>query len=157
MEKYGYNIVIDMEKRVNEIAAIEKIAEALGVECNSYDYGDFYCYDKAATDTFLNKIKSAKLAERVFVYEGKESEDYKWKLIETIETKLDDTFEFNGNDKIKEALTHAASVLTDEYFVQNGMENDHDEEWYNIQENVREAMLKAATNKLLGYFMIGCF
>ena len=32
------------------------------------------------------------------------------------------TFNFQGNDRIEEAVTNAASVLCDEYFKQNGME-----------------------------------
>ena len=70
---------------------------------------------------------------------------------------MNNTFKFNGNDNIEIAITHAASVLADEYFAQNGIENDHDDEWYNVQEKLREAMLETATNKLLGYFMIGVF
>ena len=69
------------------------------------------------------------------------------------------TFNFQGNDRIEEAVTNAASVLCDEYFKQNGMEEvaeEHTEEWYKLQEKLRDIMLKETTNNLLAYFMIGC-
>lgn len=83
MEDYGYNIVIDMDKDVS-IKEIDKISKLLGVECNSYEYGDYYCYDKKTTDNFLDKIIGDKLAETIYLYVGKESEDYDWKLLATI-------------------------------------------------------------------------
>lgn len=69
------------------------------------------------------------------------------------------TFNFQGNDRIEEAVTNAASVLCDEYFKQNGMEEvaeEHTDEWYQLQEKLRDTMFKGATNDLLAYFMIGC-
>lgn len=69
------------------------------------------------------------------------------------------TFKFEGNDRIEEEVTNAASVLCDEYFKQNGMEEvaeEHTDEWYQLQEKLRDTMLKGATNDLLAYFMIGC-
>ena len=56
-----------------------------------------------------------------------------------------------GTDEIEEAVTNAASVIADAYHVQNGMQdiaNDHDDSWYELQENLREAMLNAAMNVL---------
>ena len=67
------------------------------------------------------------------------------------------TFNFQGNDRIEEAVTNAASVLCDEYFMQNGMEEvaeEHTDEWFELQEKLRDTMLKGATNDLLAYF--GC-
>lgn len=69
------------------------------------------------------------------------------------------TFNFQGNDRIEEAVTNAASVLCDEYFKQNRMEEvaeEHTDEWFELQEKLRDTMLKGATNDLLAYFMIGC-
>ncbi len=51
---------------------------------------------------------------------------------------------FNGTDAIDEAVTAAASVLADEYFIQNEMEDvadDHDDSWYELREKLRGAML----------------
>jgi hypothetical protein len=56
-----------------------------------------------------------------------------------------------GTDEIEEAVTNAASVIADAYHVQNGMQdiaNDHDDSWYELQENLLEAMLNAAMNVL---------
>ena len=56
-----------------------------------------------------------------------------------------------GTDEIEEAVTNAASVIADAYHVQNGMQdiaNDHDDSWYELQENLREAMLDAAWDVL---------
>ena len=56
-----------------------------------------------------------------------------------------------GTDEIEEAVTNAASVIADAYHVQNGMQdiaNDHDDSWYELQENLREAMLGAAMDVL---------
>ena len=61
------------------------------------------------------------------------------------------TFNFQGNDRIEEAVTNAASVLCDEYFKQNGMEEvaeEHTDEWFELQEKLRDTMLKGATNDL---------
>ena len=69
------------------------------------------------------------------------------------------TFKFEGNDNIEEAVTNAASVLCDEYFKQNGMAEvaeEHTDEWYELQEALRETILDKATDRMLGYFMIGC-
>ena len=69
------------------------------------------------------------------------------------------TFKFEGNDRIEEAVTNAASVLCDEYFKQNGMEEvaeDHSDEWYSLQEKLRDTILKETANDLLKYFIIGC-
>jgi hypothetical protein len=68
------------------------------------------------------------------------------------------TFNFQGNDRIEVAVTNAASVLCDEYFKQNGMEEvaeEHTIGWYELQEKLRDTMLKGATNDLLAHFMIG--
>lgn len=56
-----------------------------------------------------------------------------------------------GTDEIEEAVTNAASVIADAYHVQNGMQdiaNDHDDSWYELQENLREAMFGAAMDVL---------
>ena len=85
MEKCGYNIVIDMEEvSVDDIKEVDKLAKCLGVESNSYEYGDYYCYDKKTSDEFLSKIISDKLAETIYLYVGKESDDYIWNLLATI-------------------------------------------------------------------------
>lgn len=54
-------------------------------------------------------------------------------------------YKFEGNDLIEEAVTNAASVIANEYFSQNGMKElaeDHDDDWYGLQEELREAILK---------------
>ena len=69
------------------------------------------------------------------------------------------TFNFQGNDRIDEAVTNAASIICDEYFKQNGMEEiaeQHTIGWYELQEKLRDTMLKGATNDLLEHFMNGC-
>ena len=55
--------------------------------------------------------------------------------------------DIEGTDKIDEAITNAASVITDEYFRQNGMDeiaDNHDDEWYDLQEEIRANLLNAA-------------
>lgn len=52
-----------------------------------------------------------------------------------------------GTDEIEEAATNASSVIADEYFVQIGQKevaDDHDDDWYDLQEKLRGAMLDAA-------------
>lgn len=69
------------------------------------------------------------------------------------------TFNFEGNDRIEEAVTNAASVLCDEYFKQNGMEEiaeEHSDEWYELKEALTEAIHIEVYEKLLSYFTIGC-
>ena len=56
-----------------------------------------------------------------------------------------------GTDEIEEAVTNAASIIADAYHSQNGMQDitdDHDDSWYELQEDLREAMLNAAMNVL---------
>lgn len=69
------------------------------------------------------------------------------------------TFNFEGNDRIDEVVTNAASVLCDEYFKQNGMEEvaeEHTDEWYELKEALTEAVHIEVYEKLLSYFTIGC-
>lgn len=69
------------------------------------------------------------------------------------------TFNFEGNDRIEEAVTNAASVFCDEYFKQNGMEEiaeEHTDEWYELKEALTEVMYNEAYNKVFSYFIIGC-
>jgi hypothetical protein len=69
------------------------------------------------------------------------------------------TFKFEGNDRIEEAVTNAASVLCDEFFKQNGMEEiaeEHTDEWFELQEELRRTILSKTYNDLMGYFIIGC-
>lgn len=64
-------------------------------------------------------------------------------------------FKFEGNDRIEEAVTNAASVLCDEYFIQNGMEDvadEHTDEWYEVQEQLRRDILSESYNNLLYRF-----
>ena len=54
---------------------------------------------------------------------------------------------FEGTDAIDETVTVAASVIADEFFIQNEMQDvvdDHDDSWYELQESLREKMLNAA-------------
>lgn len=69
------------------------------------------------------------------------------------------TFKFENNDKINEAVSNAASVLCDEYYIQNGMETiarTHTEEWFALQEALKKTILKETNTKLLAYFMLDC-
>lgn len=67
---------------------------------------------------------------------------------------LDDfkkTIVLECDDEIEEAVTEASRVITDKFYVQNGHEDeaeDHDDDWFDLQERVREAMLDAAVNVL---------
>lgn len=55
-----------------------------------------------------------------------------------------------GTDAIDEAITNAADVVADEYFMQNGQQEmadthgeDGDDTWYDLREALRNAMLEA--------------
>lgn len=66
-------------------------------------------------------------------------------------------FKFESNDRIDEAVTNAASVLCDEYFKQNGMEDvaeEHTIGWYELQEELRKNILSEAYGHLEDYFAI---
>ena len=55
--------------------------------------------------------------------------------------------DFEGTDAVDEAVTAASSTIADEYFTQNGLQDvaaDHDDSWYELQEELRDAMLEAA-------------
>ncbi len=57
-----------------------------------------------------------------------------------------------ANDRIEEIVTQAASALADEAYSQNGLENPtqnsvddgSDDSYYELQEKLRESILKAA-------------
>lgn len=54
-----------------------------------------------------------------------------------------------GTDRIEEIVTYASSALAEECLVQNGMEDsvyDHDDDWYKLQEYIREEILKCICN-----------
>lgn len=56
-----------------------------------------------------------------------------------------------GNDLIEESVTNAASVLADETYKQNGMAyiaDDHDDDWFDLRDEIRSAMLTAAVNAI---------
>ena len=56
-------------------------------------------------------------------------------------------FRFEGTDLVWHTATDAASIITDEYFRQIGQLEvacDHDDSWFDLQEDIREAMLNAA-------------
>ena len=60
-------------------------------------------------------------------------------------------FKFESNDRIEEAVTNAASVLCNEYFKQNGMEevaDEHTDEWFEMQEELRRNILSEAYGQL---------
>ena len=66
------------------------------------------------------------------------------------------TFRFECNDAIEEAITNAASVLTDEYFTQNGMRDiaeDHTDEWYELQETIRETIYNKTYDRMNEHFL----
>ncbi len=72
-----------------------------------------------------------------FITETNESISKKRMLKESLE----------GTDAIEEAVTNASSVIADEYFVQIGQKevaDDHDDDWYDLQEALRGAMLDVA-------------
>ena len=51
-----------------------------------------------------------------------------------------------GNDKIEDIAAIASSSFADEAFVQNGFTEEaeeHTDEWYHLQEGIREAILSA--------------
>ncbi len=55
---------------------------------------------------------------------------------------------FEGNDEIYQAAMDAASVMVDEFCKQNGLEDvadDHDEWWYDLQEELCKRFLNVAT------------
>lgn len=60
------------------------------------------------------------------------------------------------NDKIEEIVTQAASALADEAYSQNGLENPtqnsvddgSDDSYYELQEKLRESILKAAVETI---------
>ena len=55
--------------------------------------------------------------------------------------------DLKGSDAIEEAVKNASSVIADEHFVQIGQKevaDDHDDDWYDLQEELRDAMLDAA-------------
>ena len=60
------------------------------------------------------------------------------------------------NDKIGEIVTQAASALADEAYSQNGLENPtqnsvddgSDDSYYELQEKLRESILKAAVETI---------
>lgn len=60
-------------------------------------------------------------------------------------------FILEGNDRIEAAITNAASVVAEEYFIQNGMSeiaDDHDDEWYELQEKLRANLLESSFNTI---------
>ena len=50
---------------------------------------------------------------------------------------------FEYTDRVDEAVTRAASIIADEFYRQNG-EEEHDDSWYELQEDLRKAMLTAS-------------
>lgn len=62
---------------------------------------------------------------------------------------------FECNDEIEEAVTEASRVITDAFYVQNGCDEiaeDHDDEWFDLQEQIRAAMLEAASQVVCRVF-----
>lgn len=66
-------------------------------------------------------------------------------ISESVKRVLSESLE--GTDEIEDAITNAASIIADAYHSQNGRQDvtdDHDDAWYELQEDLREAMLNAA-------------
>lgn len=66
---------------------------------------------------------------------------------ELIDQVKSDVKGLEGTDAIDEAVKNASSVIADEHFVQIGQKevaDDHDDDWYDLQEELRDAMLDAA-------------
>lgn len=56
-------------------------------------------------------------------------------------------FKLQGTDEIDEAINNASATITDEYFKQLGIMDvveNHDTTWYEVQEELVNAMLKVA-------------
>lgn len=55
-------------------------------------------------------------------------------------------YKFEGTDEVEIAATNAATEFADEFYKQNNLSEDHDETWYELQEELREKILGAATD-----------
>lgn len=52
---------------------------------------------------------------------------------------------FYGNDNVEDAAARCSSMLADEFYSQNNLDKEEDDEsWYELQETLRERILKAA-------------
>ena len=60
-------------------------------------------------------------------------------------------FQLQGTDEMEESVTRSASIIADEYFKQIGMPSvaeNHDDSWFDLQEELISAMFKASVNVL---------